>query len=127
MGTLLGLLIFFIGWLIYPYFPSEIPASSANIIIQSMIEVNGVIFAFSAIITGILSLNPTRQVNISVVFSFLFGALVLFFGAIFFDVLDLANMGTSIGRFYLLRDVLMPIYYGLAVIYLIAQSYREFR
>jgi hypothetical protein len=35
-----------------------------------MIEVNGVIFAFSTIIIGVLGLNPSRDFKVSSIFAF---------------------------------------------------------
>lgn len=125
VALLLSALIFLIGLLVLPYFPNNIPSAPAIAIIQSMIGVNGVLFAFSAIIVSILALNRVRQPDIRLIFIYLFGVTVIFLIAIFFDVIDLANMGTTISKVYVIRDVLLPVYFGLGFIYLSSEVYRQ--
>lgn len=129
IGLLLGALLFLIGLLVWPYFPQNMPVSSATAILQSMIQVNGVLFAFSAVIIGILASNPARRMSIQIVFIYLFAVTLLFLFAIFFDVIDLANVGTivgtTIGKAEIIRDVLFPVLFGFGFIYLSSEVYRQ--
>ena len=124
LGALLGALLIALGLFVYPYFPNDIPAAQANVIIQSMIEVDGVIFAFSAVVTAIIGLNPKANIKVPYIFAFFLGTMGLFLGGVFWGVVDLANMGPTISRFVLLRDVLTPVSQGLATVYLLAEIYK---
>lgn len=103
--------------------PSSIPDKNAEPILQSLIEVNGVLLGFAGVVVSLFGVAQRKRLKSWTAFQYLTAFLVFFFVSSFFDIQDLANLQASIDRTYLTRDLVLTVLYAATFMWLTFSEY----